>query len=297
MNLDLDEACEQTLTEINLGDVLEALGVDRDSPLGRGLAVSLRPSARKFARQILTFDHWVAEVGLHRAASRFISMYVNYLEIKGESFIPHHGPLLVLANHPGLSDALALFTALPRNDLRILAAERPFLDALPAVKGYLIQVSEDESARVGVIRQAIRHLRSGGVLLNFPAGRIEPDPAVLPGACGALDTWSESIGVFVRAVPQATILPIIVSGVLSSAALRHPITRLRKSPRDRERLAAMLWILMRLHRPGHWPVNVTVHVLPPLEAARLSSLHEVRAITQAVIAHIKAHFPFTNKSG
>ncbi len=288
----IDGIREQTLTEINLDDALEGLGVKRYTLLGRGLAALLRPSARKFARQILSFDREVAEFGLHQAASRFISLYVQRIEILGEGFIPRTGPLLVLANHPGLSDALALFTAIHRDDLRILAAERPFLDAIPAVKAHLICVPKDERARMGVIRQAIQHLRSGGALLNFPAGRIEPDPAVIPGAYDSLNTWSESIGVFVRAVPEAIVVPLIVSGVLSSAALHHPLTHLRRSARERERLAATLWLLVKLHRPSQWPVRVTVHVLPPLEAGRFVSYHEVRAITQAVIAHIKASFPF-----
>lgn len=297
MSPKIGETREQTLTEINLDDALEALGLKRSTLLGRGLAAFLRPSARKFARQILAFDHEVAEFGLYRAASRFISLYVQHIEILGDGFIPRTGPVLVLANHPGLSDALALFTAIHRDDLRILAAERPFLEALPAIKKHLISVPVDESARLGVIRQAVQHLRSGGALLNFPAGRIEPDPAVLPGAWESLDTWSESIGVFVRAVPEATVLPLIVSGVLSPAALQHPLTRLRRSARERERLAATLWLLVKLHRPGQWPIKVTVHVLPPLEAGRLASYHEVGAITQGVIAHIKAFFPFRRRSG
>ncbi|MGB9799395.1 MAG: 1-acyl-sn-glycerol-3-phosphate acyltransferase [Thermanaerothrix sp.] len=292
MSLKLNDVREHTLTEINLDDALEALGVKRYTLLGRGLAALLRPSARRFARQILSFDHEVADIGLHRAASRFVSLYVQRLEILGEGFIPCTGPLLVLANHPGLSDALALFTAIRRDDLRVLAAERPFLDALPAIKKHLISVPIDENTRMGVIRQAIQHLRSGGALLNFPAGRIEPDPAVIPGAYDSLNTWSESIGVFVRAVPEAIVLPLIVSGVLSSAALHHPLRRLRRSAREQERLAATLWLLVKLHRPNQWPVRVTVHVLPPLEAGRFVSYHEVHAITQAVIAHIKASFPF-----
>jgi 1-acyl-sn-glycerol-3-phosphate acyltransferase len=292
MSLKLNDVREHTLTEINLDDALEALGVKRYTLLGRGLAGLLRPSARRFARQILSFDHEVANIGLHQAASRFVSLYVQRLEILGEGFIPRTGPLLVLANHPGLSDALALFTAIRRDDLRVLAAERPFLDALPAIKKHLISVPMDENTRMGVIRQAIQHLRSGGALLNFPAGRIEPDPAVIPGAYDSINTWSESIGVFVRAVPEAIVVPLIVSGVLSSAALHHPLTHLRRSARERERLAATLWLLVKLHRPSQWPVRVTVHVLPLLEAGRFVSYHEVHAITQAVIAHIKASFPF-----
>src|SRR5215208_3711940 len=100
--------------------------------------------------------------------------------VEGRENVPREGPLLIAANHPGLGDSLALFATIPRTDLRVVAAVRPLLDALPNTSRYLLTVAEASPGRFGLVRAATRHLRDGGAVLTFPGGRIEPDPAVLP---------------------------------------------------------------------------------------------------------------------
>jgi hypothetical protein len=124
-----------------------------------------------------------------------------------------------------------------------MAAQRPLLAALPNTSRYLIPVPEGQSGRLGAVRTAARHLRAGGAVLTFPGGRIEPDPAVLPGALEALERWSESLDLFARLVPGLTVVPAVVSGVLSPTALRNPLTFVRRQSRDREWLAATLQML------------------------------------------------------
>lgn len=77
----------------------------------------------------------------------------------------------------------------------------------------------------------------------FPGGKIEPDPAVLPGAVEALGGWSGSVDLFARLVPGLRIVPAVVSGVISPAALHNPLTLLRRRREDREWLAATLQML------------------------------------------------------
>jgi hypothetical protein len=115
-------------------------------------------------------------------------------------------------------------------------------------------MSETSSERFRLLRSATRHLRGGGAILTFPAGRIEPDPAVLPGAIEALEYWSPSADLFARLVPRLAIVPAVVSGVLSPAALRNPLTFLRRRPEDRQWLAATLQVMVPALR------NVTVRV-------------------------------------
>jgi 1-acyl-sn-glycerol-3-phosphate acyltransferase len=55
--------------------------------------------------------------------------------------LPRDGPLLLISNHPGLSDAVALFASTLRPDLRMVASEWPFLDALPNTSRYLFTVA------------------------------------------------------------------------------------------------------------------------------------------------------------
>jgi hypothetical protein len=151
--------------------------------------------------------------------------------------------VLLAANHPGLADSIALFANVPRRDLRVMAAQRLLLAALPNTSRYLIPVPEGSSGRLGAVRTVARHLRGGGAVLTFPGGRIEPDPAVLPGALEALERWSESLDLFARLVPGLTVVPAVVSGVLSPTALRNPLTFVRRQRRDREWLAATLQML------------------------------------------------------
>jgi hypothetical protein len=165
---------------------------------------------------------------------------VRSAEVEGRENVPQEGPLLLVANHPGLTDTVALFAAIPRRDLRVVAAERPFLDALSNTSRYLLTMSEASSGRFGLVQAATRHLRRGGAVLTFPAGEIEPDPAVLPGAVEALKRWTASADLFVRLVPGLAVVPAVVSGVLSPAALRNPLTFLRRRPKDRQWLAATL---------------------------------------------------------
>src|SRR5207244_1653722 len=137
----------------------------RRAPRGRGL------EAVAAARWIL--DHFSARV-----------------EVAGLDRVPGHGLILLVANHPGLTDAMALIAALDRADLRIVAADYPFLHAMRGLAPRLIFLEVSRGSQLGWIRAVSRDLRQGSVVLLFPAGGLEPDPAVL-GAEGALLSWSD----------------------------------------------------------------------------------------------------------
>jgi hypothetical protein len=165
----------------------------------------------------------------------------------------------------------------PRTDLRVVAAERPFLDALPNTSRYLLTVAETSPGRFGLVRAATQHLRGGGAILTFPGGRIEPDPAVLPGAVEALGRWSASVDLFARFVPDLTVVPAVVVGVLSPTALRNPLTFVRRQPRDRQWLAATLQMLVPALR------NVTTRVA----FGRPIHVENESLVSQAVMAETR----------
>jgi len=77
---------------------------------------------------------------------------------------------------------------------------------------------------------------------KFPAGQIEPDPALHAGARESLDGWSPSVGVLARLAGGTRVVPAVVSGVLSAPAQRHPLTLLRR-PGHRVGLARLLQML------------------------------------------------------
>jgi len=96
--------------------------------------------------------------------------FVTDLRVWGQSNVPKEGPLLIISNHPGTYDSIAISAALPRNDLKIIAGGYPFLRQLPAASQHLIFVSSDIQERMTSLRNAIRHLQQGSSLLIFPSG-------------------------------------------------------------------------------------------------------------------------------
>ena len=235
-----------TLTRVCADELLSAFGLGGLLQRGvarRPLELLSRVSARRLARQVATYDRVVGESGLRAGGAWALERMARRVEVEGRENVPREGPLLIAANHPGLGDSLALFATIPRTDLRVVAAVRPLLDALPNTSRYLLTVAEASPGRFGLVRAATRHLRDGGAVLTFPGGRIEPDPAVLPGAAEALERWSASVGLFARLVPGLTVVPAIVSGVLSPTALRNPLIFLRRKREDREWLAATLQMM------------------------------------------------------
>lgn len=252
----------EAITRACVDDLISAFGLGE---AGRGrlpLELVSRIPARRLARQIAVYDWIVGEWGLAAGGAWALERMSRDARVGGRENVPREGPLLLVSNHPGLADAVALFAATPRRDLRVVAAERPLLEALPNTSRHLITVQEDSPGRFGVVREATRHLRRGGAVLTFPGGRIEPDPAALPGAVEALGRWSSSVDLFARLTPGLAIVPVVVSGVISPAALRNPLTRLRRHRRDREWLAATLQMLT----PALRDVSVRVEFGSPILA-------------------------------
>jgi len=258
----------ERLTKVCVDDIISAFGLGGVSH-GRAVMGSLsRIPARRLARQILTYDTIVGEWGLRTGGEWALKRLSRNAVVEGQENVPCGGPLLLVSNHPGLADAVALFAATPRDDLRVIAADRPFLDTLPNTSRYLLTVADTSTGRSGVARVAARHLRGGGAVLTFPGGRIEPDPAVLPGAVRALDHWSSSADLFARLTPGLTVVPVVVSGVISPSALRNPLIHLRRHKREREWLAATFQLLI----PALRNVNARVDFGRPIHATHGESV-------------------------
>jgi 1-acyl-sn-glycerol-3-phosphate acyltransferase len=252
----------ERLTQLCVDDLISAFGLGGTSH-GRAVMESIaRIPARRLAHQILTYDTIVGETGLGTGGAWALKRFSRNTSIEGQENVPRGGPLLLVSNHPGLADAVALFATIPRDDLRVIAADRPFLEVLPNTSRHLLTVTETFAGRSGVVRAAARHLRGGGAVLTFPGGRIEPDPAVLPGAVEALNHWSSSADLLARLTPGLVVVPVVVSGVISPSALRNPLIHLRRRRRDREWLAATLQVLV----PALRNVDARVEFGSPIHA-------------------------------
>ena len=232
----------ELLTEILAREGAEALGWERGRPGGSIARTLLRPAARRIAREFAACDEVFATRALPDAARWSLEHFSAELDVAGIDRVPRRGPILLVANHPGLTDAVGLIAALDRPDVRIVAADYPFLHAMRGLAPRLIFLGASGTSQLSWIRAVARDLRHGGVVLLFPAGHLEPDPGVL-GRDGALLPWSDSVALIARLAPEAQIVPAAVTGVLSVRAFAHPLTWIRRAARDRQRVATLLQMI------------------------------------------------------
>lgn len=274
----------EALTEINLDDLISSFGW-QDSPLlSRLLRFIFRKPAQKFARQVIEYEETVGAHGIVAGGWNLSRRYVKDIRIINADRIPESG-FLALSNHPGMTDTVALFAALNRKDLRIIALDRPFLTSLPHTTEHLFYVYDDSAKRMTLVRQVSAHLKKGGATLTFPAGHIEPDPDVYPGAVESLAKWTDSVGVFIRMAPDAAILPVLVRNVVAKKYAHHWLLKIKKTREEKEKLATALQLLGMVIF-GEKPVTVTVQIGKPIYAKELGSI-ETEVIHRAVLAEMK----------
>ena len=223
----------EVLTGINLDDLVNSFGWQSQPMLAGWLRRIFYTPAHKFALQMLDFYRAIGENGLPAGARHALYHFVRDVKITGLEHVPSAGPALFLSNHPGIADTLCLFVSIARPDLLIIALDRPFLQSLPNMSRHLLYIGDDPGQRVSVVKKVSAHLRAGGAVLTFPAGEIEPDPDVYPGALEALNGWTDSASVFVRFAPETQIVPLLVRNVLWDKAVKHPLTWLKRSRFDR----------------------------------------------------------------
>ncbi len=249
-------------------EIYAALGLEPNTRLRHVLNPLVWAPVRRFVQIADRFDQAAGQLSFPEAARMVLARFITRLEVDGSESVPHKGPLLVAANHPGAADVLAIAASLPRTDLKVVVSSLPFFRDLPNTARHFIYTAHENShQRMEVVRSSIRHLREGGSVLIFPRGQVEPDPELVPGAEESLAEWSSSLGIIARAVPEAKVVPAIVSGVVARRSLRNPVTWLRSEPRERQKLAEFLQIIQQMVSP-----------LRPAVSARLSFGRPIRAI-------------------
>lgn len=273
-----------TLTRLNLQDMLENFGLSDLKHGKRALESIFRLPSKHLASQLAHFDGRIGEIGQQAASRELLYQLVHHLEIIGAEQIPARGGVIFAANHPGMTDTLACFTGIPRADLYTVSLDRPFIRALPNVAKQVIYVSEESGQRLSAVRQIARHVQRGGAVLICPAGHIEPDPAVMPGAVEALQEWSPSLGLFVQLAPDSVVVPTIVSSVVYGPALYNPLTRRRKTPRERERTAATIQAFLQSTGLIRSRMVTRIEFGAPLTANTLHAHGDHTSITRAITA-------------
>lgn len=273
-----------TLTQINLDDLVSSFGWQNRPILARILRKFFYQPARTFAEIMVEFDSAVDERGLAEASRLTQKHFVRDVRVFGLDRLPDSA-FLALSNHPGMTDTLSLFCAFNCPDLKSIALDRPFLNALPNMSKQLFYLKDDAASRVSLVRQVTSHLRNGGAALTFPAGHIEPDPDIYEGAVDSLKTWTDSAGVFIRLAPETAVLPVLVRSVVWEKAARHLLLGIKKTREEREKLAAAVQLLAHVAFKKK-NVHVSVQIGRPIYAKDLGTT-ETAVIHQAVLAEMK----------
>ena len=228
------------------------------------------PVAHLVAGRFVTYDRALGENGLRDGSAWIVDDATGGLAAEGREHIPTRGPLLIVANHPGLSDAVAILAAIGREDAWIVAADYPFLHALRLASRRFLFVSDDRSGRLATIRRIVIALRRGEAVVLFPAGGLEPDPDLSrDAALASLATWSRSIALFARLARGTQVVPAAVRGVVSRSAFDHPLARRRAPVKERQRVATLLQLALPAYRSD----RVRITFGRPIASAGTNDVH------------------------
>lgn len=239
---------DQELRQAILEEFYILLGIENHPWLQQAVMALMRKPLDRFLAIARQFDTLAQAEGFGTAARWALPRFVRCLYVRGLENIPTEGPLLLTANHPGAVDSLLISACVPRKDLRILASGLTFFRKLPSLQRFLIFTPRQGNGRALAARQAIRHLQSGGALLIFPSGGVDPDPSFHPEASHYLEKWSESVSLFLRRVPQTMVQTVLCSHVLMERYFRHPLTRFGKTLRQKLVIAEYIQMAEQLIR-------------------------------------------------
>jgi len=228
-----------TLSETLIYELIKAFALPKTQVSDKFIRLIFGKAAHAPAEVGIGLDCAVAEGGIPEGARWLLPRFVKSHSACGVENIPVHGPLVIASNHPASIDSIVISAHVNRPDYKVIIGDIPFFEHLPHVSQNAIFAPDQNNTagRMQVMRESIRHLRSGGALLIFPRGSIEPDPAFMPTPEAEFDHWSRSLEIFMQHIPGLQILITIASGVISPSAMHHPITWFRRDRPDRQRLA------------------------------------------------------------
>lgn len=243
-----EAALAAVLTESLVSEMVKALALPETPRMGNLIGRLTGKAIRRFAELACELDCVVANDGVAGGARWLLPRFVKGHSAQGVENIPPTGPLVIASNHPASIDSVVISAHVPRRDYKVIIGEIPFFKNLPNINRNAIfaPAPTDPLGRMQVVREVIRHLKNDGAILIFPRGSIEPDPAWMPHPEAEFNQWSRSLEIFLKHVPYTQVLVTIVSGVISKAAMHHPITWFRRARSDRQRLAFMYQFIRQM---------------------------------------------------
>ncbi|HWE49330.1 MAG TPA: GNAT family N-acyltransferase [Bryobacteraceae bacterium] len=196
----------------------------------------------------------------------FVRELLDALEVKIEvapgdrDKIPATGAVVAVANHPlGILDGVMLADLLTgvRNDVRILTNR--LLGDIPEISRLCFFIDTENAGTNGrVLKQAAMHLRSGGMLLIFPAGEVSHFDIRKGMICDP--EWNRSAARLIR-MTNARSLPILIRGAnglpFQMLGMVHPFLRTAALPAE------------MLNKRGR---SIEIRVGRPIDSSRIESL-------------------------
>jgi len=287
LEMDINKLANDLVDELN-----KSLGFRQDGLMKPFLKPLVWKPMVRFSELATKFESRIVNEGFQRASAWFISYFVDRVKALGTENLPSEGPLVIASNHPGAYDALVIAANLPRDDLKIISSNIPFLKKLPVTSSHMIFSAQDAHIRMGVARKAIRHLKDGGALLVFARGSIDPDPAFMPGSEEELKHWTSSLGLFLRKVPQAKLAITLVSGVLAYDYINHPATIFRKGRVNKQRLSEFFQVMNQLLVPGKLMISPNLSFAPTLTLDDLGNYKDLKKVSKEIIRRAQDHFDY-----
>lgn len=170
----------------------------------------------------------------------FKTLDVDYKIVSGSlDQVPASGPAIVVANHPfgGVEGMLMVELLLQRrSDVKIIANN--FLKRVPELSDMFIGVNpyghkKATRQNFSAMREGIRWLKQGGLLVMFPAGDVSSiqlkNLSIVDGQ------WDASVSRMAR-LTSASVLPMHIGGYNSAgfymASLLHPLLKTLLLPRQ-----------------------------------------------------------------
>jgi hypothetical protein len=270
-------------------EICKALGFSPAGVMRRLLGPLFRLPAGRFARIAVRVDNEVEFSGLSGGARLILPDLSLEVIARGASSIPVDGPLLLVSNHPGAFDSVAILSCIPREDIKVLISDVPFTRAFASARRYFIYVPPSASGRMRTLRASIDHLKSGGTLLIFAHGDVEPDPEINPGAGECVQDWSRSVEMMLRAVPDCRLQVTIVSGALMPKFVFSPIVKIRKTAAKRQKLAEFLQISRQMAFSRGDKTHVHISFAEPVKGMDLAGDETMSAVIGIARRLLKDH--------
>jgi len=218
-----------------------------------------------------------------RAKDGFVRRLLDDLQVRVNvtesdcAKIPRSGPVVAVSNHPfGILDGVMLADLLTRArpDIRILTNQ--LLGDLPELARMCIFIDpfdryESRIANGRALKQAVKHLRGGGMLLIFPAGEVSHFDLKKRAICDP--EWNVTAARLIR-IARAKSLPILIRGAngipFQVLGIVHPRLRTAALPAE------------ILNKRGK---SVEIRIGGMIEPSRIEALPDDAAATRYLRLH------------